>query len=67
MAICRHEEEKKQLQMKWDEEKAHVQEELRWNMRWHSGLGWSRWRKALTERREKLIQMAPGQREKVRA
>ncbi|XP_029806939.1 ninein isoform X2 [Suricata suricatta] len=29
MAVCRHKEEKKELQRRWDEEKAHLQEKLR--------------------------------------
>lgn len=62
MAICRHEEEKKQLQMKWMRKRLTCRRSCGWNMRWHSGLGWSRWRKAC----EKLIQNGAWTEEKVR-
>lgn len=66
MAICRHEEEKKQLQMKWDEEKAHVQEELRLEHEMALRARLEQVEEGFNREREKLIQNGAWTEEKVR-
>ncbi|KAI4568125.1 hypothetical protein MJT46_007923 [Ovis ammon polii x Ovis aries] len=66
MAICRHEEEKKQLQMKWDEEKAHVQEELRLEHEMALRARLEQVEEGFNREREKLVQNGAWTEEKVR-
>ncbi|XP_069452236.1 ninein isoform X2 [Ovis canadensis] len=66
MAICRHEEEKKQLQMKWDEEKAHVQEELRLEHEMALRARLEQVEEGFNRERERLIQNGAWTEEKVR-
>ncbi|XP_040082691.1 ninein isoform X4 [Oryx dammah] len=66
MAICRHEEEKKQLQMKWDEEKAHVQEELRLEHETALRARLEQVEEGFNREREKLVQNGAWTEEKVR-
>ncbi|XP_032479322.1 ninein isoform X8 [Phocoena sinus] len=66
-AICRHEEEKKQLEMKWDEEKAHLQEELRLEHEMELRARLQQAEESFNEEREKLIQNGAWTEEKVRS
>ncbi|ELR57236.1 Ninein [Bos mutus] len=66
VAICRHEEEKKQLQMKWDEEKAHVQEELRLEHEMALRARLEQVEEGFNRERERLIQNGAWTEEKVR-
>ncbi|XP_068820454.1 ninein isoform X1 [Capricornis sumatraensis] len=66
MAICRHEEEKKQLQMKWDEEKTHVQEELRLEHEVALRARLEQVEESFNREREKLVQNGAWTEEKVR-
>ncbi|XP_060150789.1 ninein isoform X13 [Globicephala melas] len=66
-AICRHEEEKKQLEMKWDEEKAHLQEELRLEHEMELRARLQQAEENFNEEREKLIQNGAWTEEKVRS
>ncbi|KAJ8778390.1 hypothetical protein J1605_013577 [Eschrichtius robustus] len=67
MAICRHEEEKKQLEMKWDEEKAHLQEELRLEHEMELKARLEQAEESFNGEREKLIQNGAWTEEKVRS
>ncbi|XP_061036812.1 ninein isoform X4 [Eubalaena glacialis] len=66
-AICRHEEEKKQLEMKWDEEKAHLQEELRLEHEMELKARLEQAEESFNGEREKLIQNGAWTEEKVRS
>uniref|UniRef100_A0A8C6DTI7 Ninein n=1 Tax=Moschus moschiferus TaxID=68415 RepID=A0A8C6DTI7_MOSMO len=66
MAICRHEEEKKQLQIKWDEEKTHVQEELRLEHEMALRARLAQVEEGFNREREKLVQNGAWTEEKVR-
>ncbi|XP_025151571.1 ninein isoform X1 [Bubalus bubalis] len=66
VAICRHEEEKKQLQMKWDEEKAHVQEELRLEHEMALRARLEQVEEGFNRERERLVQNGAWTEEKVR-
>ncbi|XP_007446669.1 PREDICTED: ninein isoform X2 [Lipotes vexillifer] len=66
-AICRHEEEKKQLEMKWDEEKAHLQEELRLEHEMELRARLQQAEESFNGEREKLIQNGAWTEEKVRS
>uniref|UniRef100_A0AAA9RV22 Ninein n=1 Tax=Bos taurus TaxID=9913 RepID=A0AAA9RV22_BOVIN len=66
VAICRHEEEKKQLQMKWDEEKAHVQEELRLEHEMALRARLEQVEESFNRERERLVQNGAWTEEKVR-
>ncbi|KAM9090725.1 ninein isoform 12-T13 [Megaptera novaeangliae] len=66
-AICRHEEEKKQLEMKWDEEKAHLQEELRLEHEMELKARLEQAEESFNGEREKLIQSGAWTEEKVRS
>ncbi|XP_059952220.1 ninein isoform X10 [Mesoplodon densirostris] len=66
-AICRHEEEKKQLEMKWDEEKAHLQEELRLEHEMELRARLEQAEESFNGEREKLIQNGAWTEEKVRS
>uniref|UniRef100_A0A8D0PVH8 EF-hand domain-containing protein n=1 Tax=Sus scrofa TaxID=9823 RepID=A0A8D0PVH8_PIG len=64
--ICRHEEEKKQLQMKWEEEKALLQEELRLKHELELKAKLEQVEESFNGEREKLIQNGTWTDEKVR-
>ncbi|XP_023974232.1 ninein isoform X6 [Physeter macrocephalus] len=66
-AICRHEEEKKQLEMKWDEEKAHLQEKLRLEHEMELKARLEQAEESFNGEREKLIQNGAWTEEKVRS
>ncbi|XP_057398414.1 ninein isoform X9 [Balaenoptera acutorostrata] len=66
-ATCRHEEEKKQLEMKWDEEKAHLQEELRLEHEMELKARLEQAEESFNGEREKLIQNGAWTEEKVRS
>ncbi|KAM9714878.1 ninein isoform 7-T8 [Dama dama] len=66
MAICRHEEEKKQLQMMWAEEKTHVQEELRLEHEMALRARLEQVEEGFNREREKLVQNGAWTEEKVR-
>lgn len=66
VAICRHEEEKKQLQMNWDEEKAHVQEELRLEHEMALRARLEQVEESFNRERERLVQNGAWTEEKVR-
>lgn len=66
LAICRHEEEKKQLQMKWAEEKTHVQEELRLEHEMALRARLEQVEEGFNREREKLVQNGAWTEEKVR-
>nr|XP_031309562.1 ninein isoform X15 [Camelus dromedarius] len=65
-AACTLEEEKKQLQMKWDEEKAHLQEELRLEHEMELKARLARVEESFNGEREKFIQSGAWTEEKVR-
>uniref|UniRef100_A0A8C3WSH0 Ninein n=1 Tax=Catagonus wagneri TaxID=51154 RepID=A0A8C3WSH0_9CETA len=65
--ICRHEEEKKQLQMKWEEEKAHLQEELRLEHEMELKARLEQAEQSFNGEREKFIQNGAWTEEKVRS
>ncbi|XP_047623261.1 ninein isoform X6 [Phacochoerus africanus] len=64
--VCRHEEEKKQLQMKWEEEKALLQEELRLKHELELKAKLEQVEESFNGEREKLIQNGTWTDEKVR-
>ncbi|XP_066884580.1 ninein isoform X6 [Kogia breviceps] len=66
-AICRHEEEKKQLEMKWDEEKAHLQEKMRLEHEMELKARLEQAEESFNGEREKLIQNGAWTEEKVRS
>ncbi|XP_034504463.1 ninein isoform X3 [Ailuropoda melanoleuca] len=65
--ICRHEDEKKQLQRKWDEEKTHLQEKLRLEHELELKASLEQAEESFNREREGLIQNGAWTEEKVRA
>ncbi|XP_077765382.1 ninein isoform X8 [Canis aureus] len=64
--ICRHEDEKKQLQRKWDEEKTHLQEKLKLEYELKLKASLEQAEESFNQEREGLIQNGAWTEEKVR-
>nr|XP_060475792.1 ninein isoform X9 [Panthera onca] len=64
--LCRHEEEKKELQMRWDEEKAHLQEKLRLEHEMELKARLEQAEDSFTREREGLLRNGAWTEEKVR-
>ncbi|XP_041614257.1 ninein isoform X1 [Vulpes lagopus] len=64
--ICRHEDEKKQLQRKWDEEKTHLQEKLKLEYELKLKASLEQAEESFNQEREGLIQNGTWTEEKVR-
>ncbi|XP_046935641.1 ninein isoform X8 [Lynx rufus] len=64
--LCRHEEEKKELQMRWDEEKAHLREKLRLEHEMELKARLEQAEDSFTREREGLLQNGAWTEEKVR-
>ncbi|XP_066200241.1 ninein isoform X7 [Saccopteryx leptura] len=67
MASCRHEEEKKQLQVKWDEERTRLQEQLRLEHEMELKQRLEQAEESFNREREGLLQNGAWTEEKVRA
>lgn len=64
--LCRHEEEKKELQMRWDEEKAHLREKLRLEHEMELKARLEQAEDSFTREREGLLRNGAWTEEKVR-